>query len=196
MAPRRARARPTAPGPTRCPSAPVSTFSLHTRDLRIQPSNVTPGPHRLRQCTRTPRSQRAKMGLTYVYGCVHTEECVCTTMIADGFQPQTCAGPRGVAEGSRLIFVLETHSGNIWPMRGGFLLQIYCIFAEGDCGDPGAPAHGTMTALTDFSFGAVVKYECEEGFVLIGSEERKCQADGTWSCEQPRCLTAGGDELL
>ncbi len=49
---------------------------------------VTPGPHRVRQRIRTPRSQRTKMGLTNVHGCVHTE-CVCATMIADGFQPQT-----------------------------------------------------------------------------------------------------------
>ncbi len=33
---------------------------------------VTPGPAR----TRTPRSQRTKMGLAYVSGCVHTEVCV------------------------------------------------------------------------------------------------------------------------
>ncbi len=41
---------------------------------------VTPRPaHHARQghsASRTPRSQRTKMVLTYVYGCVHTELCV------------------------------------------------------------------------------------------------------------------------
>ncbi len=35
---------------------------------------------------------------------VFTLKCVCATMIAEGFQPQTCAGTRGVAEGSRILF--------------------------------------------------------------------------------------------
>ncbi len=38
-----------------------------------------------------PRSQCSKMSLMHVHGCGHTE-WVCATMIADGFQPQTCAG--------------------------------------------------------------------------------------------------------
>ncbi len=36
-------------------------------------SVFSPGPHRVRQRTRTPRSQRTKMGLTNVHGCVHTD---------------------------------------------------------------------------------------------------------------------------
>ena len=34
---------------------------------------MTPQPHRVQQRTRTPRAQRTKMGLTHVFGCVHTE---------------------------------------------------------------------------------------------------------------------------
>ena len=61
---------------------------------------------------------------------------------------------------------------------------------EGGCGDPDSPAHGRLIG-SDFSYNSVVRYECNEGYVLVGSEERRCQADGKWSCEQPRCLTAG-----
>ncbi len=39
--------------------------------------HFTPGPHRVRQRTRKPRSQRTKMGLMYVFGCVHTEMRMC-----------------------------------------------------------------------------------------------------------------------
>ncbi len=43
------------------------------------------------QRTRTPRSQCTKMGLTQVYGCVHTgvPVCIlCTTVIVEGSQPE------------------------------------------------------------------------------------------------------------
>ena len=64
------------------------------------------------------------------------------------------------------------------------------LLTEGGCTNPGSPAHGRMVG-SDFSYNSVVRYECNEGYILVGSEERRCQADGQWSCEQPRCLTAG-----
>ncbi len=35
--------------------------------------SLTPNSHRMRQCTRIPRSQCTKMGLIHVCGCVHSE---------------------------------------------------------------------------------------------------------------------------
>ncbi len=53
------------------------------------PRLLTPRPHRVCQRTRTPRSQRTKMGLSMV---VFTLKCMCTTMNTDGLQLQMCAG--------------------------------------------------------------------------------------------------------
>ena len=40
-------------------------------------------------------------------------------------------------------------------------------------------------------FEDVLMYSCDPGFTLIGSSERKCQADGAWSCEAPICAKSG-----
>ena len=48
---------------------------------------------------------------------------------------------------------------------------------------------GTVTG-TSYMFEDVLTYSCDPGFTLIGSSERECQADGTWSCDQPRCVSA------
>ena len=58
------------------------------------------------------------------------------------------------------------------------------------CGYPGQIPDGTVTG-TSYKFEDVVHYSCGAGFTLIGSEERECQADGTWSCDTPRCTSSG-----
>ena len=47
----------------------------------------------------------------------------------------------------------------------------------------------SMGSLSSFNrnYGAVVKIECLSNYQLIGSKERKCQADGSWSGETSRC---------
>ncbi len=60
---------------------------------------LTPNSHQVHLRIRTPRSLCTKnryhtckrQNKWAVSSCVHIE-CVCTTTIADGFQPQTCAG--------------------------------------------------------------------------------------------------------
>ena len=37
------------------------------------------------------------------------------------------------------------------------------------------------------TFPNKLEFSCDEGFDLIGSTARKCEADGVWSGEQPSC---------
>uniref|UniRef100_A0A3Q3X6W8 Uncharacterized protein n=1 Tax=Mola mola TaxID=94237 RepID=A0A3Q3X6W8_MOLML len=56
----------------------------------------------------------------------------------------------------------------------------------GSCGDPGIPSHGSREQ-TDFKIRSKVYFSCSEGFDLIGSSERMCFPNGTWSGTQPFC---------
>ncbi|NXI49305.1 LYAM3 protein, partial [Chloroceryle aenea] len=39
----------------------------------------------------------------------------------------------------------------------------------------------------DFTFGSTCAFSCQTGFVLVGSESRKCTAMGTWTGVTPQC---------
>uniref|UniRef100_A0A3B3DJN6 CUB and Sushi multiple domains 3b n=1 Tax=Oryzias melastigma TaxID=30732 RepID=A0A3B3DJN6_ORYME len=56
----------------------------------------------------------------------------------------------------------------------------------GSCGDPGIPAQGSREQ-TDFKIRSKVYFTCSEGYELIGSSERMCFPNGTWSGTQPFC---------
>ncbi|XP_055013071.1 CUB and sushi domain-containing protein 3 [Boleophthalmus pectinirostris] len=56
----------------------------------------------------------------------------------------------------------------------------------GSCGDPGIPSHGSREQ-TDFRIRSKVFFSCGEGYELIGSAERMCFPNGTWSGTQPFC---------
>uniref|UniRef100_A0AAX7UC68 CUB and Sushi multiple domains 3a n=1 Tax=Astatotilapia calliptera TaxID=8154 RepID=A0AAX7UC68_ASTCA len=56
----------------------------------------------------------------------------------------------------------------------------------GSCGDPGIPSHGSREQ-TDFRIRSKVYFSCSEGYELIGSSERMCFPNGTWSGTQPFC---------
>ncbi|XP_037548906.1 CUB and sushi domain-containing protein 3 [Nematolebias whitei] len=56
----------------------------------------------------------------------------------------------------------------------------------GTCGDPGIPSHSSREQ-TDFRIRSKVFFACTEGFELIGSSERMCFPNGTWSGTQPFC---------
>ncbi|GAA6104581.1 CUB and sushi domain-containing protein 3 [Tachysurus ichikawai] len=55
------------------------------------------------------------------------------------------------------------------------------------CGDPGVPAQAKREGQS-FIFKSEVFYSCSAPYVLVGSSTRVCQADGTWSGSQPRCI--------
>lgn len=73
-----------------------------------------------------------------------------------------------------------------------FEVSILCLLllsagdTAGSCGDPGIPSHGSREQ-TDFKIRSKVYFSCSEGFDLIGSSERMCFPNGTWSGTQPFC---------
>ncbi|XP_073531495.1 CUB and sushi domain-containing protein 1 isoform X2 [Phyllobates terribilis] len=56
----------------------------------------------------------------------------------------------------------------------------------GMCGDPGIPAHGSRLG-NEFKTKSLLRFSCEMGYTLIGSMERTCLSNGSWSGLQPSC---------
>ncbi|XP_047218456.1 CUB and sushi domain-containing protein 1-like [Girardinichthys multiradiatus] len=64
----------------------------------------------------------------------------------------------------------------------------YCAGASpGLCGDPGIPPHGTQLGGEEFKTKSLLRFSCEAGYNLIGSAERTCLHNGSWSGTQPVC---------
>ncbi|XP_056421688.1 CUB and sushi domain-containing protein 1 isoform X2 [Hyla sarda] len=56
----------------------------------------------------------------------------------------------------------------------------------GICSDPGIPAHGSRLG-NEFKTKSLLRFSCEMGYTLIGSMERTCLSNGSWSGTQPFC---------
>ncbi|XP_071753337.2 complement C2 [Centroberyx gerrardi] len=56
-----------------------------------------------------------------------------------------------------------------------------------DCKDPGVPP-GAQRSAGRFRTGEKVKYQCQTGLDLLGSDERVCLENREWSGTAPRCL--------
>ncbi|XP_048586831.1 sushi, von Willebrand factor type A, EGF and pentraxin domain-containing protein 1-like isoform X3 [Nematostella vectensis] len=56
-----------------------------------------------------------------------------------------------------------------------------------DCGKPRMPDFGFVMGLGT-TYTHVITYECEEGYRREGPETRRCQANGSWSGGDVRCL--------
>lgn len=56
----------------------------------------------------------------------------------------------------------------------------------GTCGDPGTPGHGSRQE-SDFRTKSTVRFACDAGYILYGSEERTCLSNGSWTGRQPEC---------
>lgn len=54
------------------------------------------------------------------------------------------------------------------------------------CGDPGIPGHGSREE-NNFKIKSTVHFSCDIGYILHGSEERTCLANGSWTGRQPEC---------
>ena len=56
------------------------------------------------------------------------------------------------------------------------------------CDQLNDPSHGSVSTPDGIVFEATATYSCESGFELEGEATATCQADGTWSSQQPQCL--------
>ncbi|KAM4808468.1 sushi, von Willebrand factor type A, EGF and pentraxin domain-containing protein 1 [Rhinophrynus dorsalis] len=54
------------------------------------------------------------------------------------------------------------------------------------CDKAPVPNNGVIVG-SNFTFGEMVKFRCNEGYTLIGNEETACLANGTWSHGPPSC---------
>ena len=57
------------------------------------------------------------------------------------------------------------------------------------CGSLDAPENGNVVQANPPVVGSVATYTCNSGFILIGSSVRVCQVDGTYSDNQPTCIS-------
>ncbi|XP_036410979.1 CUB and sushi domain-containing protein 2 [Megalops cyprinoides] len=90
----------------------------------------------------------------------------------------SCIGQRSVIGNTTRMCQLDGHWSGSLPHCSGESLGV--------CGDPGVPVHGIRLG-EEFSVGSVVRFSCEPGYVLKGSSERTCLANGTWVGIQPEC---------
>ncbi|XP_064604948.1 clotting factor C-like [Liolophura sinensis] len=78
------------------------------------------------------------------------------------------------------------------------------------CANPGTPKHGLlipgkrnrlnrgrsrlpfMGSAGQFAFNTVIRFTCNSAYNIVGSQTRKCQSNGQWSGEQPRCVPVCG----
>ena len=51
--------------------------------------------------------------------------------------------------------------------------------------------NGAYEILPYNKFGATVRYTCNEGYILSGPAERRCQGNTQWSDKAPTCETEG-----
>uniref|UniRef100_W5KIJ6 C3/C5 convertase n=1 Tax=Astyanax mexicanus TaxID=7994 RepID=W5KIJ6_ASTMX len=61
-----------------------------------------------------------------------------------------------------------------------------CSIDSHHCPDPGIPPGASRTGHI-FDIDDTVSYRCDNKLTLLGSRERVCQDDGTWSGQEPEC---------
>ena len=61
------------------------------------------------------------------------------------------------------------------------------ITAGISCGQLVNQSNGYVDTSVGTSIGDVARYSCDTGYILNGTAERICQADGQWSGSVPTC---------
>lgn len=69
------------------------------------------------------------------------------------------------------------------------LMLLLYDFIDMQCDPLESIAHGTSVIIPYNKFAAIAKYECDEGYEMIGRDRRVrvCQGDGKWSLSAPEC---------
>ena len=66
-----------------------------------------------------------------------------------------------------------------------YSVSLFCVIGD-HCPDPGVPA-GMRRTGNIFNIGDKISYRCEDGLILIGSEERTCLESRDWTGQEPAC---------
>uniref|UniRef100_A0AAQ4QYC2 CUB and Sushi multiple domains 2 n=1 Tax=Gasterosteus aculeatus aculeatus TaxID=481459 RepID=A0AAQ4QYC2_GASAC len=96
--------------------------------------------------------------------------------------PPHCSADRRTACGQLNVTIHDIR------MNSGAMSTTFSLRrdAAGLCGDPGTPVHGIRLG-EEFTVGAAVRFSCEPGYLLKGSPERTCLANGSWLGTQAEC---------
>lgn len=73
--------------------------------------------------------------------------------------------------------------------NGNLYLLIFCYFAiilAKDCGPLSVPMNGSSSGH-ETTFPNTISFSCDLGFVMIGSQTRKCLSNGHWSGNETSC---------
>ncbi|XP_052789472.1 protein lev-9-like isoform X4 [Mya arenaria] len=115
--------------------------------------------------------------------------------------PKSCGYPGEIDKGHRIGFVFTFPNKVTYQCMEGYTLQgenYKMCQADGTwsgktptcepvrCPTLKAPVFGRMYG-TGNDYGAVIRFECEDKYKVMGSTERRCQADRSWSGELTRC---------
>ena len=70
------------------------------------------------------------------------------------------------------------------------------MYAVIDCGSLPDIPNGNVSYSSGTTFGSVAMYSCEPGYMLMGSLNHTCQADGDWSDYVPFCESKEFDAIM
>lgn len=109
-------------------------------------------------------------------------------------------GPIGLTVGRCLILIL--HLDVVWIPLQNISSRIYFqidplyVCSVADCGILTDPVNGGVNTNSGTGYLDVAAYSCLNGYELIGSNVRTCQATGSWTDAAPICLLYGKIEWI
>lgn len=89
----------------------------------------------------------------------------------------------------------------VWQCDCGIMLRPltdFIIMTGYYCPALGNPIHGSKVAIPQYRVNTYIRFRCNHGYEMVGSEERMCTFSGEWTGEMPRCMSKKNnrDEVL